>query len=308
LTSKQKSDINISGFHIEPTNICTLKCDGCARTRFINQWPQHWRNHSLDIDELLKFIDIDLSNKKINLCGNYGDPIYHPDFIELVTRLKAQGAVVSITTNGSYKTQEWWKNLVSKLTSADTIIFSVDGTPENFTQYRINANWESILIGMQVIAQSVCKSTWKYIPFSFNQNNIEEVKQLSDNIGINHFQVEFSDRFDEKTEFLKPDNMLLGSRYVNQVQWKSDNLNVTVDPKCNQGQDHFITADGYYSPCCYLADHRFYYKTPFGKNKAQYNIRQHTLTEILQQSQTVEFYQTLDQQPGCQYNCPKIAG
>jgi MoaA/NifB/PqqE/SkfB family radical SAM enzyme len=308
LTSKQKSDINISGFHIEPTNICTLKCGGCARTRFINQWPQHWRNHSLDIDELLKFIDIDLVGMKFTLCGNYGDPIYHPNFIELITRLKAQGAVVSITTNGSYKTQEWWENLVSNLTSADTIIFSVDGTPENFTQYRVNANWESILIGMQVVAQSVCNSTWKYIPFSFNQNNIEEVKQLSDNIGINHFQVEFSDRFDEKTEFLKPDNMLLGSRYVNQVQWKSDNLNAIVDPKCNQGQDHFITADGYYSPCCYLADHRFYYKTPFGKNKAQYNIREHTLTKILQQSQTVEFYQTLDQQPGCQYNCPKLAG
>lgn len=308
MTLKQQSSINISGFHIEPTNICTLKCDGCARTRFINQWPQHWKNHSLDIDELLKFIDIDLVNKKINLCGNYGDPIYHPNFIELVAQLKNRGAIVTITTNGSYKTHDWWKNLVSNLTSADTITFSVDGTPENFTQYRVNANWESILIGMQVVARSVCNSTWKYIPFSFNQNNIEEVKQLSENIGIKHFQVEFSDRFDEKTEFLKPDSMLLGSRYTSQVQWKSNNNNLTITPKCNQGQEHFITAEGYYSPCCYLADHRFYYKTLFGKNKAQYDIRQHTLTEILQQSQTVEFYQTLDQQPGCQYNCPKIAG
>jgi len=299
--------MNIVGFHIEPTNICALKCSGCARTRFIEQWPQHWKNHSLDLDALLKFINIDLVGKKISLCGNYGDPIYHPKFIELIVGLKSRGANVSIITNGSYKTQDWWKNLVSNLTSNDKIIFSVDGTPENFTQYRVNADWESILIGMQVVAQSACNSTWKYIPFSFNQNNIEEVKQLSSNIGIKHFQVELSDRFDEKTEFLKPDSVLLGSRYVNQVQWKSDNLNAIVNPKCNQGQEHFITADGYYSPCCYLADHRFYYKTPFGKNKAQYNIRQHTLTEILQQSQTVEFYQTLDRQPGCQYNCPKLA-
>jgi MoaA/NifB/PqqE/SkfB family radical SAM enzyme len=300
--------MNITGFHIEITNICTLKCSGCARTRFIDQWPQHWKNHNLDITELLKFIDIDLVDKKINLCGNYGDPIYHPDFIELITRLKTRGAVISIITNGSYKTQEWWKNLVSKLTSSDTIIFSVDGTPENFTQYRVNADWESILIGMQVVAQSTCNSIWKYIPFLFNQDSIEEVKQLSNNIGIKHFQVEFSDRFDEKTEFLKPDSILLGSRYVNQLQWKSGNLNRIIDPKCSQGNEHFITADGYYSPCAYLADHRFYYKTLFGKNKTQYNIRQHTLTEILQQSQTVEFYQTLDQQPGCQYNCPKVAG
>lgn len=302
------SDMDVAGFHIEPTNICTLKCAGCARTRFINQWPQHWKNHSLNITELLKFIDIDLVDKKINLCGNYGDPIYHPDFIELVTRLKSRGAIVSIITNGSYKQQEWWEELVGNLTSKDSITFSVDGTPENFTQYRINANWESILIGMQVVAQSICNSTWKYIPFSFNQDNIKEVNQLSNDIGIKHFQVEFSDRFDERTEFLKPDSTLLGSRYVNQVQWKSGNPNVSVDPKCSQGKEHFITADGYYSPCCYLADHRFYYKTSFGKNKAQYNIREHTLTKILQQSQTVEFYQTLDKQPGCQYNCSKNDG
>jgi MoaA/NifB/PqqE/SkfB family radical SAM enzyme len=300
--------MDVVGFHIEPTNICTLKCSGCARTRFINQWPQHWKNHSLDINELLTFIDIDLVDKQINLCGNYGDPIYHPDFIELVTCLKARGAVISITTNGSYKTQYWWKHLVSELTFNDTIIFSVDGTPENFTQYRVNANWESILIGMQVVAQSVCNSAWKYIPFSYNQNNIEEAQQLSKDIGIKHFRVEFSDRFDAQTEFLKPDDTLIASRYVAQVQWKTNNTISLLSPKCQQGNEHFITADGYYSPCCYLADHRFYYKTPFGKNKKQYDIRQHTFTEILQQPQTVEFYQTLDQQPGCQYNCPKTTG
>jgi len=236
--------MDVVGFHIEPTNICTLKCAGCARTRFIDQWPQHWKNYSLNIDKLLKFIDIDLVGKKITLCGNYGDPIYHPEFIELVTRLKARGAVISITTNGSYKTQEWWEHLVSKLTSNDTIIFSVDGTPENFIQYRVNANWESILTGMRVVAKSLCNITWKYIPFSFNQNNIEEAQQLSKDIGIKHFRVEFSDRFDAQTEFLKPDDTLIGSRYVVQMQWKTNDTISTVSPKCHQGQEHFITADG----------------------------------------------------------------
>jgi organic radical activating enzyme len=198
--------MHITGFHIEPTNICTLKCSGCARTRFINQWPQHWKNHSIDIDDLLTFIDVDLVGMKITLCGNYGDPIYHPNFIELITRLKERGAVISIVTNGSYKNQEWWEQLVSKLTSDDAITFSVDGTPENFTQYRVNANWESIRTGMQVVANALCHSEWKYIPFSYNQHNIEEVKQLSKDIGIKHFQVEFSDRFDEQTEYLKPND------------------------------------------------------------------------------------------------------
>ena len=298
----------INGFHIEPTNICTLKCSGCARTRFIDQWPQHWKNHSLDIDQLLNFLDIDLTDKKILLCGNYGDPIYHPDFIEFVKRLKERGAVLSITTNGSYKTREWWRDLVSNLSSLDLINFSVDGTPDNFTKYRVNADWNSIKVGMDVVANSHCDSSWKYIPFAFNQYDIESVEQLSNSIGIKNFRVKPSDRFDEQTQELVPNSLLLGSRYVSQVKWKSNvsnsRVNPRVNPKCQSNKEHFITAEGYYSPCCYLADHRFYYKTPFGKNKRQYDVRQHTLSEILQQPQTVEFYQTLDQQSGCQYNCP----
>jgi MoaA/NifB/PqqE/SkfB family radical SAM enzyme len=305
-THRQMNDI--TGIHIEPTNICTLKCSGCARTRFIDQWPQHWKNHSLDIDQLLKFLDIDLADKRIGLCGNYGDPIYHPNFIELVNKLKARGANLTIFTNGSYKKHDWWESLVKQLTPTDVVIFSVDGTPSNFTEYRVNADWESIETGMKVVANSSCQSVWKYIPFSFNQNDIAEVEKLSNQIGIKRFWIETSDRFDDQTFSLKPDNKLLSPRYSAKENWKFNNRDTIVDPECKQGRQHFITADGYYAPCCYLADHRFYYKTQFGKNKTQYDIRQHTLTEILQQSQTVEFYQTLQQQPGCQYNCPTIKG
>jgi organic radical activating enzyme len=304
LTSKQQPNLDISGFHIEPTNICTLKCAGCARTRFIDEWPQHWKNHNLDINALLKFIDIDITDKPITLCGNYGDPIYHPDFIELVAGLKSRGANVYICTNGSYRKQEWWKELANILTTNDSVTFAVDGTPENFTKYRVNADWESIHTGMQVIADSPCKSIWKYIPFSYNQNDIDQVKQLSSDIGIKQFRIELSDRFDEQTEFLKPNNTFIGSRYVAQVQWKSQDINSTINPRCQNQREHFITAEGYYAPCCFLADHRFYYKTIFGKNKPQYNIQEHTISQIQAQVQTADFYQTLDSQPGCQYNCP----
>ena len=239
-TNQYKMDV--TRFHIEPTNICTLKCSGCARTRFIEQWPQHWKNQSLDVDFLIDFLDIDLTDKKIVLCGNYGDPIYHPDFINFVKKLKSQGVILSITTNGSYKNQEWWRELVDNLDSNDLITFSVDGTPENFTQYRINADWESIKIGMDVVADSKCGSSWKYIPFAFNQLDIDQVKQLSQDIGIKQFYVEFSDRFDEKTKELMPDMSLIGSRYSAQTEWKSNRSELKVNPKCNSGREHFITA------------------------------------------------------------------
>jgi MoaA/NifB/PqqE/SkfB family radical SAM enzyme len=299
---------SIKGFQIEPTNICTLKCPGCSRTQFIKRWPQHWNNHYLDVKQVLNFLDIDLKNKRINLCGNYGDPIYHPDLIDFVVQLKKTGAVVSMVTNGSYKDKHWWQSLVDCLDSNDTIYFSIDGLPENFTEYRINADWDSIKIGIEISTASKCQTIWKYIPFDYNQNNIEQVKAMSQDLGFDKFLVEPSDRFDEHTlNFLPKSDTLMGQRYHYMQDWKQQKIIPELNPRCHSKSEHFISASGFYTPCCYLSDHRFYYKTTFGKNKNKFNIANTTLSQILGESDVINFYQILDQQPGCQYNCPKIA-
>jgi pyruvate-formate lyase-activating enzyme len=296
----------LQALHIEPTNICTLKCAGCSRTRFIQQWPQHWRNHSLDVAVLMQFLDIDLTNMHVLFCGNYGDPIYHPDFVLMVREFKQRGSRVTIITNGSYKKPEWWQELTSFLDKTDLIVFSVDGIPENFTQYRTNADWPSIQTAMTICVQAQCMTTWKFIPFAFNQTSIDQARALSQQLGIDHFEILPSDRFDEQTSHLMPTTDLLGTRFNDQQAWKNHNRSGKIHAKCAAGNQHFITADGYYSPCCYVADHRFYYKTEFGKNKNRYSITNTSLTGILGQPTVIDFYQSLDSVTACQFNCSKI--
>jgi len=297
--------MNIKGFHVELTNMCTLKCSACARTTFIEQWPQHWKNKNLELQTLSEFLDIDLENISINLCGNYGDPIYHPQILDFVSFFKQKGAIVSITTNGSYKTEQWWKDLVCLLDSRDQVMFSVDGTPDNFTKYRKNGDWDSICTGMKVVADSLCHSVWKYIVFNFNENNVSEVEQLSKQIGLNEFRLEYSDRFHDNDDLIPVNTEFLGLRYEQQKRFQNDEY-IKVSPKCSKNHsEHFITADGFYSPCCYIADHRFYYKTQFGKNKKSYDIRVHTVSGIMQKQEVIDFYNNLDNIPACQFNCPK---
>jgi len=296
----------ITGFHIEATNICTLKCSACARTRFIEQWPQHWKNHSLDVDVLMKFIDIDISGKTLNFCGNYGDPIYHPKFHDLISACKIRGAKISVTTNGSYRDTEWWTRLCDILNEDDIMVFSIDGSPENFTIYRENADWKSIKIGIDVCSKSKARVGWKYIPFLYNQNDIEKTKQLALALGVDEFIISPSDRFDEKTQHLIPTLEFIGDRYQSQESFKKGQ-SVKVDPKCQTGHEHFIAATGHYVPCCYLADHRFYYKNLFGKEKNKFDIRNTTLTKLLSDLKVIKFYDSITEIPnlGCQYNCPK---
>lgn len=300
-------NLPITGLHIEPTNVCTLKCPGCARTRFIDRWPQHWKNHSLDIQILLDFLDIDLQDKVINLCGNYGDPIYHPNFVELITALKKLKAQVCIITNGSYRRAAWWHELCDNLDSKDQITFSIDGLPENFNEYRINADWQSIKIGVDICVSRNVHTIWKCIPFNFNQLDIDRIRHFAFDLGITEFKIDPSDRFDKQTQGYLPDSLWFGKRKMAQENYKN-NITQNVDPRCYKGREHFITADGYFSPCCFVSDHRFLYKTEFGKNRSMYDIRSNTLTKILANPTVVHFYDNiLIERPNvCQFNCPKL--
>lgn len=294
----------IKGFHIEPTNICTLKCPECARTQFINKFSGRWSNQQLDLEHLKSFIDIDIVGKEFTLCGNYGDPIYYNQLIELATWLKQQGAKITIITNGSYKTREWWAQLCSVLTLDDQILFAIDGLPESFTQYRINADWASIRVGIQEAVKHT-KAVWKFIPFSFNEHEIDRAKRLSVELGMHSFVLDPSDRWNTENISTKPTNFD-GPRTEHVINWVPSIKN-EISPRCLQTHtEHFISANGYYTPCCYAADHRFYYSSDFYKNKTLYNIETTTISKVLENLST--FFSTLteDKFKYCTFNCPKI--
>jgi hypothetical protein len=156
---------------------------------------------------------------------------------------------------------------------------------------------------MQVCATALCQTTWKYIPFKFNEQHVDAAQQLSEKIGIDNFYIDPSDRYDEQTKQYQPIASNLGKKYQAQQSWKQNTTQMVV-PQCADNKSHYISADGYYSPCCYVADHRFYYKTNFGKNKKSYQISDQTLSQILTRPAVVEFYCDLTNQSVCQYNCP----
>lgn len=296
---------SIQGFHIEPTNICTLKCPRCSRTKFIERFPAKWKNKQLNIDHLKNFVDIDISKKMFTLAGDYGDPIYHNNLFDLVKWIKTQGGIISLHTNGSYKTRAWWQELVSFLDSVDRITFGIDGVPDNFTKYRINADWPSIKTAIETVSNKVY-TVWQYIPFAYNIDSIQTAEQLSKELGMSEFKLLKSSRWESLNDPYRPNDIFIAS-HDNEVKFVKNIRADEITPRCKiLNQDHFVSADGYYMPCCYTGNHNFYYKTEFYKNKEKYDISKTTLSQVLDYAQ--DFYNNLEQTKPlhCIYNCPKL--
>ena len=287
--------------HVEPTSRCTLGCPRCERTIFLDKFgKKNFRILDLDINVFENFIDIPVD--RIDICGNLGDPIYHRKFIELVRMLTTKCKHISITTNGSHKTRQWWKNLNSVLRTGDVVQFSIDGTPENFTEYRINGDWDSIQVAIEECVVGPATTKWKYIPFSFNETDIDTTRELSVNLGIDKFLVEPSDRW-LKNDPLRPTNHIGSRDAVKQLYDVQKDFD--IDPACKNNTYHYISADGYYTPCCFSKNYEFYYKSIWWKNKETHDIKTTKLSEQIRHFD--KFYSTIhtSRPDHCVFNCGK---
>src|SRR3989339_58556 len=98
---------------LEPTSMCNLACDGCYRE---NQKDGHKTfeqvKHELDIFQQKRNSDC------ISIAG--GDPLLHPQIIEIVRDIKSRGLKPIINTNGHALN----KDFLIKLKNAEVFGFT----------------------------------------------------------------------------------------------------------------------------------------------------------------------------------------
>ncbi|MCB2205158.1 radical SAM protein [bacterium] len=102
---------------LEPTSTCNLYCDGCYReNRNSSHKPIDEVQHELDVFERLRKCD------GVSIAG--GEPLTHPDIVEIVRRVKAKGWKAIINSNGALLSRELLREL--KRAGCDGFTFHVD--------------------------------------------------------------------------------------------------------------------------------------------------------------------------------------
>lgn len=165
--------------HLEITSRCRIACLKCSRT-----WHQHNKTPffsiaDIDINIIKKYAALDYV--RYDLCGNWGDPIYHPKFLTIVKILKEAGKKIYLFTNGSGKKDSWWHILFSLLDNNDVIFFAVDGLEDTSGIYRVNFTekdfWQVMNLLKIANHQYNLNAIWTFIPFRHNEHQVEEAKK-----------------------------------------------------------------------------------------------------------------------------------
>ncbi len=315
----------IRAIHIEFTSRCNLRCPQCARTQ------------DGKITENLPLLHMPLSTiEKVfgemgqqvtyaHICGNYGDLVAYPYFIEAVDIIHNSGVeFIKAYTNASAKDKNYWQQLAERFNGDNGhIIFSIDGLEDTNHLYRVGSNWDKIMTNAKTFIDAGGVAVWEWLPFEHNDHQVEEAKELAKSMGFKSFIAKRNPRFasydNGENSTIKHSKKLFHTIHEKH-QNNNDGLKATRYPvgcKYKRRNMVFIDFEGYVIPCCWLGNR---YKGKWGNGYNEFHdimekygmeifdITKYTLKEILNNDWYAKDMQyTIKTMPTCRKHCELFA-
>lgn len=248
--------------HIETTNRCTLACPACPRTIWKNVIGKPVSKRDFDYTLLHRFLDCNSGEKikKFRLCGDYGDSIYYPMLFDFIRNFRDRS--FAIHTNASYKTKDWWQNLNSILTPNDEIFIAIDGLGQKENEkYRVNSNWESIQVAIDVLTEGPATIFCDTLFFKFNEDYLNSIKDWAESKGM-IWNGKKTHRYGDNSLVPSKDKVLSEEKYIPDY---NSNEPIDITPRCDEAK--VITCENKFFPCDWIRNPLTFYKSSLYKEK-----------------------------------------
>lgn len=266
----------IKEVHFEITSKCQAKCPMCPRRIQGGPLNPFIEINEVGFDDFKQWFPIDFLNNlnRFFMCGNLGDPILAKDTLEIFQYLRENNPNINLSmhTNGSARSEEWW---IQVARAGVETTFGIDGLSDTHSLYRIDTDWNKIIKNAKAFINAGGSAIWTMLVFEHNEHQIDQCKNLSKDLGFIDFKVKHTSRF--KLESLAViDDLGYPLYYINPTQKSRENslkvlenLNETVSVSCKAKQQNqiYVSADGGVSPCCWLD---LKWTTPSNENRIDY--------------------------------------
>ncbi|HAS46217.1 MAG TPA: radical SAM protein [Microscillaceae bacterium] len=240
----------------EPTTSCNLRCPECP-----SGLRSFTRPTGMLQEEVFKQTIDELQKTLLYLTFYFqGEPYLHPQFLDMVKYASDRGIYTATSTNAHYLND---KNARKTIESGlDRLIISVDGTTqETYQSYRIGGKLDKVLEGTRNLIEwkKKLKSKTPHVVFQFlvvkpNEHQIEEVKQLAKEIGVDKVGLKTAQIYDYANGSPLIPTIDKYSRYRQQSDGTYKIKNGLGNHCWKMWHSCVITWDGLVVPCCFDKD------------------------------------------------------
>ena len=189
----------IDEYQLEITSYCNAACPQCPRNingGVVNPYMPLMHLPRNVIDE--KFTTELVSRlRQVFFCGSYGDPIMHPEFLDILKDFRRKNPQVwlYIHTNGGVHDTEYWKEIASIMNGYGHIAFGIDGLEDTLPLYRRNVSYNKVIDNARAFINAGGKAQWNFIVFKHNEHQVDEARKLSQRYGFTDILVRNTGRF-----------------------------------------------------------------------------------------------------------------
>ena len=198
---------------IELSTKCNAACPMCSRYR------RSWESAEFDTQKpnpLMPLQDLPFEvfaqgfNKelisKMNgfiFNGKLGEPLIHPRALEFFEHIRKHSdrADITIFTNGSLESPQFWTELAKILKPTDRVNFSIDGLEDTNSIYRQKTSWKKIIQSASSFIEAGGSAYWDFIVFRHNEHQIEEARALANQLKFKGFEIRKTNRFKAQEDF-----------------------------------------------------------------------------------------------------------
>jgi MoaA/NifB/PqqE/SkfB family radical SAM enzyme len=229
--------------YIEISNICNLQCSFC---------PIVERDKQIMSKELFKQVIFDVAPHTEQVCLHLmGEPLAHPEFLDIIKLCGEAKVKVNLTTNGILLNR--YKDLLSTSEVFHQINFSIHAFKDNFKDKDINPYLKDIL-DFSKMSQELRPDLY----INYRLWNIFETNQQNDSNSdilktmANYFDVEIKSDIDVGSIKSKRIYKRVYLHFDSRFEWPSPLMPIqSTKGFCHGLSSHIgIHADGTVVPCC----------------------------------------------------------
>jgi len=273
----------VSEYQLEITSYCNAACPQCPRNINGGVVNPHMPLVHLErsiIDETFTE-EICAGVHQIFFCGAYGDPIMHPEFLDILRDFRRKNPTIwlYIHTNGGVHGAEYWHEIAVIINGYGHIAFGIDGLEDTLHLYRRNVSYRRVISNAQAFIDAGGKAQWNFIVFKHNEHQVEQAREISCAMGFTDILVRKTGRFYNQTTMEELDQWPVQDRSGNveyylelptQTEYRNKSMlflpnlkkqyaNIknyfdTTEIKCDAllGKKVLINAEGVVLPCTFL--------------------------------------------------------